>query len=147
MCSIAFGLRWQCVRIFSLIPSGFSTSTCLLRLLTCLGNFLVSPVTQTGDSTFLIVLLATAIGFNYGANLCLFPAFAKDLYGLKNFGMNYGILFTAWGVGGFFLSRVQQMLKASSGDFGSSFLLGAALLGLGSGLTLMIEKPKKGVLA
>ena len=108
---------------------------------------LAIPVTQTGDSTFLIVLLATAIGFNYGANLCLFPAFAKDLYGLKNFGMNYGILFTAWGVGGFILSRVQQMLKASSGDFGSSFLLGAALLGLGAGLTLMIEKPKKGVLA
>jgi len=108
---------------------------------------LAIPVTQTGDSTFLIVLLATAIGFNYGANLCLFPAFAKDLYGLKNFGMNYGILFTAWGVGGFFLSRVQQMLKASSGDFGSSFLLGAALLGLGAGLTLIIEKPKKGVLA
>jgi MFS family permease len=108
---------------------------------------LAIPVTQTGDSTFLIVLLATAIGFNYGANLCLFPAFAKDLYGLKNFGMNYGILFTAWGVGGFVLSRVQQMLKASSGDFGSSFLLGAALLGLGAGLTLMIEKPKKGVLA
>ena len=108
---------------------------------------LAIPVTQTGDSTFLIVLLATAIGFNYGANLCLFPAFVKDLYGLKNFGMNYGILFTAWGVGGFVLSRVQQMLKASSGDFGSSFLLGAALLGLGAGLTLMIEKPKKGVLA
>jgi hypothetical protein len=108
---------------------------------------LAIPVTQTGDSTFLIVLLATAIGFNYGANLCLFPAFAKDLYGLKNFGMNYGIVFTAWGVGGFVLSRVQQMLKASSGDFGSSFLLGAALLGLGAGLTLMIEKPKKGVLA
>ena len=108
---------------------------------------LAIPVTQTGDSTFLIVLLATAIGFNYGANLCLFPAFAKDLYGLRNFGMNYGILFTAWGVGGFVLSRVQQMLKASSGDFGSSFLLGATLLGLGAGLTLMIEKPKKGVLA
>ena len=39
-----------------------------------------------------IVLLATLIGFNYGANLSLFPSFTKDLWGLKNFGMNYGIL-------------------------------------------------------
>jgi len=50
-----------------------------------------------------IVLVATLIGFNYGANLSLFPSFTKDLWGLKSFGVNYGILFTAWGVGGFAL--------------------------------------------
>lgn len=105
------------------------------------------PITSAGDSVFLIVFLATAIGFNYGANLCIFPAFTKDLYGLKNFGINYGIVFTAWGVGGFFFSRVQQMLKASSGDFRSSFVVGAVLLGAGATLTLLMEKPKKGVLA
>jgi len=47
--------------------------------------------------------VATLIGFNYGANLSLFPSFTKDLWGLKSFGVNYGILFTAWGVGGFAL--------------------------------------------
>jgi len=78
-------------------------------------------VSGKGCTALLIVLAATAIGFNYGANLSLFPSLTKDLWGLRNFGMNYGCLFTAWGVGGFVLSRLQQMLKASSGGFTSSF--------------------------
>jgi MFS transporter, OFA family, oxalate/formate antiporter len=88
----------------------------------------------------LIVLVATLIGFNYGANLTLFPSFTKDLWGLSNFGMNYGILFTAWGVGGLVLSRLQQMLTASSGgSYTSSFITAGVLLLLGSVLVLAIK--------
>ena len=98
------------------------------------------PITSTsGGAKYLIVLVATFIGFNYGANLSLFPSLAKDLWGLKNFGMNYGCLFTAWGVGGFVLSRLQQMLKASSGSFDSSFIAAGLLLILGAGLTFLIN--------
>jgi len=50
-------------------------------------------------------------GGNYGANLTLFPAASKDYFGLKNFGLNYGILFTAWGLGGFLLSQLKGFLK------------------------------------
>ena len=100
---------------------------------------LAVPVTESGNFPMLIVFLATAIGFNYGANLALFPAFTKDLYGLKNFGVNYGILFTAWGVGGFVLSRVQQMLKASSGTFTSSFVTASVLLLVAAGLASRLK--------
>ena len=100
---------------------------------------LAVPVTESGNLPMLIVFLATAIGFNYGANLALFPAFTKDLYGLKNFGVNYGILFTAWGVGGFVLSRVQQMLKASSGTFTSSFVTASVLLLVAAGLASRLK--------
>ena len=53
--------------------------------------------------------------------------------------MNYGVLFTAWGVGGFVLSRVQQMLKASSGNFNSSFIAAGSLLVVGAVLTLLLK--------
>ena len=89
------------------------------------------------------MLVATFIGFNYGANLSLFPSITKDLWGLKNFGMNYGCLFTAWGVGGFALSRLQQMLKASSGSFNSSFITAGILLVIGAGLTLFLAPATK----
>jgi MFS family permease len=103
--------------------------------------FIAIPVTKSTDGAkYIIVLVATLIGFNYGANLSLFPSFAKDLWGLKNFGMNYGILFTAWGAGST-LSSVAQRLKASSGSFDSSFQTAAALLIAGAFLTLFI-KPK-----
>jgi nitrate/nitrite transporter NarK len=103
--------------------------------------FIAIPVTNSTDGAkYIIVLVATMIGFNYGANLSLFPSFAKDLWGLKNFGMNYGILFSAWGAGSM-LSSVAQRLKASSGSFDSSFQTAAALLIAGAALTFFI-KPK-----
>jgi nitrate/nitrite transporter NarK len=103
--------------------------------------FLAIPVVSTkGMSAWIIVLVATLIGFNYGSNLSLFPAYTKDLWGLKNFGMNYGILFTAWGVGGFVLSRLQQMLTSQNGgSFTSSFAVAGGLLLVGAALTLRIK--------
>ena len=107
--------------------------------------FLAIPVTSSAHGErFTIVLLATFIGFNYGANLSLFPSLTKDFWGLKNFGMNYGCLFTAWGVGGFVLSRLQQMLKAGSGSFSSSFLTAGVLLIIGAFLTLLMKSRHPG---
>ncbi len=79
-------------------------------------------------SAALLVLIATMIGFNYGANLSLFPAITKDFWGIKNFGANYGVLFTAWGVGGFVLGRASEMMKATTGDFTLSFGVAGILL-------------------
>lgn len=102
----------------------------------------IQMVNSQNISPVLIVLLATLIGFNYGANLSLFPSLTKDLYGLKSFGMNYGVLFTAWGVGGFVLSRLSQMLSAATGNFNTSFIISAVLLSIGALLTLKIEKTR-----
>jgi OFA family oxalate/formate antiporter-like MFS transporter len=93
-------------------------------------------------SALLIVLLATFIGFNYGANLALFPSIAKDLWGIKAYGVNYGILFTAWGVGGFVMSKVSQMLNATTGSMTSSFVIAAILLGISGMLTLTLGAKK-----
>jgi MFS transporter, OFA family, oxalate/formate antiporter len=121
-------------------------ATLTLVLLIQAGLMLAAiPITGAASGTkIMIVLLATFIGFNYGANLSLFPSYTKDLWGLKNFGMNYGVLFTAWGMGGFVLSRVQQMLFAGSGNFNSSFISAAVLLGLGVLLTFLL-KPSKDI--
>ena len=117
-------------------------ATLLLVLLAqALLMFLAIPVAGTkGVAGWLIVLLATLIGFNYGAKLALFPSYTKDLWGLKSFGVNYGILFTAWGVGGFVLSRLQQMLTSQSGgSFTSSFAVAGVLLLAGAALTMSIR--------
>lgn len=103
--------------------------------------FLAMVFAGSASSALMLVAVAALIGANYGANLAIFPSIAKDLYGLKNFGVNYGLLFTAWGVGGFVLARVSQMLKASSGNFSSSFLTAGILLLAGAGLTLLLKSP------
>ena len=91
------------------------------------------------SSAIILVLLATFIGFNYGTNLSLFPSLTKDNWGLKNFGTNYGIVFTAWGMGGFVMGRLSQMLVASTGGYTSSFLIATGLLIVGAALTFILE--------
>jgi nitrate/nitrite transporter NarK len=95
------------------------------------------------NNIILIVLLATFIGFNYGSNLTIFPGITKDLWGMKKFGANYGLLYTSWGVGGFVLSRVSQMIKAATGSLEYSFWLAGVLLAVGSILLIFFERLMK----
>jgi OFA family oxalate/formate antiporter-like MFS transporter len=121
---------------------GRRTTLTLVLLFQAALMFAAIPVTSAkGASSWTVVSLATLIGFNYGANLSLFPSFTKDLWGLKGFGMNYGILFTAWGVGGLVLSRLQQTLTAKSGgNFTSSFVTAGSLLIVGVLLAFVLAK-------
>lgn len=103
--------------------------------------FIALAVVNSG-SAVLLVLLATFIGFNYGSNLCLFPSFAKDYWGIKNYGLNYGVLFTAWGVGGFVMGKVSEMLNAQPGGMGKSFMLAGLLCAGGAALTIFLAELK-----
>jgi nitrate/nitrite transporter NarK len=119
---------------------GRSATLMIMLLFQALLMFASIPVMGSASaSAFALVMLATLIGFNYGTNLSLFPSLTKDFWGLKNFGINYGIVFTAWGVGGFVMSRISQMLKASSGSFTSSFIFAGALLVIGAALSLTLK--------
>lgn len=100
--------------------------------------FVAIPVVGAAHpSATLLVVVATLIGFNYGTNLALFPAITKDLWGLKNFGANYGLLFTAWGIGGFVLGRASEMMKAATGDFSLSFGVAGILLAVATVLLMV----------
>jgi OFA family oxalate/formate antiporter-like MFS transporter len=103
--------------------------------------FIAMAVVNSG-SAVLLVLLASFIGFNYGSNLCLFPSFAKDYWGTKNYGLNYGALFTAWGVGGFVMGKVSEMINAQPGGLGKSFMLSGILLAGGAALTIFLAELK-----
>lgn len=103
--------------------------------------FLAMAVVNSG-SAVLLVLLASFIGFNYGSNLCLFPSFAKDYWGTKNYGLNYGVLFTAWGVGGFVMGKVSEMINAQPGGLGKSFMLSGILLVAGAAMTIFLAELK-----
>jgi MFS transporter, OFA family, oxalate/formate antiporter len=102
----------------------------------------IAMAVVNSNSAVLLVLLATFIGFNYGSNLCLFPSFAKDYWGSKNYGLNYGALFTAWGVGGFVMGKVSEMLNAQPGGLGKSFMLAGVLCVAGAAMTIFLAELK-----
>jgi len=103
--------------------------------------FAAIPVVGS-ESAALLVLLASLIGFNYGSNLTLFPSFAKDYWGFKNYGLNYGVLFSAWGVGGFVMGRVSEMMNAQPGGLNKSFILAGTCLASGVILTFFLREKK-----
>lgn len=122
---------------------GRMATLCIVFAFQAVLMFAAIPLVGAGHSNaVLIVLLATFIGFNYGANLSLFPSFSKDYWGLKNYGLNYGLLFTAWGVGGFVMGRVSEMLNTSTGSFTTSFTLAGSLLIAGAVLSLALRPAK-----
>jgi OFA family oxalate/formate antiporter-like MFS transporter len=95
----------------------------------------------TPTQIVLLVLAATLIGFNYGTNLAIFPSATKDYFGMKNFGVNYGLVFTSWGVGGFVFPRVSQMIVAYSNSPRMAYILASGLLLIGAVLALMTKSP------
>ena len=89
-----------------------------------------------GNYAIALLLAVLLIGACYGANLTLFPAATKDQFGLKSFGLNYGIMFTAWGVGGLILPRVAGMVKDITGKEDIAFYIASALMVCGALLAL-----------
>jgi OFA family oxalate/formate antiporter-like MFS transporter len=114
----------------------------LLAMLSFQGLVITSLLFIGQQQALLLVLAATLIGFNYGTNLSLFPSATKDYFGLKNFGANYGLVFTAWGVGGFIFPRVSQMIVAKTGSPEAAYIMAAFLLFLSAGLSIATQPPK-----
>lgn len=115
----------------------------LILIFQTLLMFTAYLVVGEGTSALVIVLLATFIGFNYGTNLSLFPSFTKSYWGMKNFGLNYGVLMSAWGLGGFVFSNLSQVLYANSGSHSLSFIIAGVCLIVCIALTSYVFKMEK----
>jgi OFA family oxalate/formate antiporter-like MFS transporter len=92
-------------------------------------------------SVAVLAAVSALIGANYGANLALFPSITKDYYGLKNFGVNYGLVFTAWGIGGFLLSLLAGKLKDWYSNYHYACYTAAVLLVLAAVVTFAVRPP------
>jgi OFA family oxalate/formate antiporter-like MFS transporter len=97
------------------------------------GSFLASEVT--------VGLIAALIGANYGANLSLFPSITKDFYGLKNFGVNYGLVFTAWGAGGFVLAMVAGWVYDATKSFNFAYYCAVGILVVAAAVVFLLKAP------
>jgi nitrate/nitrite transporter NarK len=111
------------------------------------GLMLVLRTGLTDMTAFVVVSML--LGFNYGACLSVFPSAVKDNFGLKNFGINYGLVFTAWGVGGFvfplFAGKLFEAAKKNTGtgSYDDAYLTAAAVLVLAAGLTFLTRTVEK----
>jgi OFA family oxalate/formate antiporter-like MFS transporter len=89
----------------------------------------------------ILAIVSALMGANYGANLALYPSVTKDYYGLKNFGVNYGLVFTAWGIGGFALSLLAGKLYDRDQTFTVACYVAAGLLIVAAVVAIFLRPP------
>ncbi len=87
--------------------------------------------------------------FAFGGYLALMPALTADYYGPKNVGANYGLVFTAFGVSGFFVPRyfatiVDAAKKAGhiAAGYDQVYLILAGMAAAGGLLALALRAPR-----
>lgn len=122
---------------------GGSLSDKIGRLKTMMIFFAVQSVNMLMFSTYTTTLgisIGTAIaGLSYGSLLCLFPSVIADYYGVKNFGGNYGVLFTAWGVSGVIGPIIAGTVVDMTGSFTLSYTISSVLLGIALVMAFFIK--------
>jgi MFS family permease len=94
----------------------------------------------TNEFTLIIGTAVAALG--YGTLLAVFPSITAEYYGLKNYGTNYGVLYTAWGIGGAIGAGIVGYSMTMGGDYNNAYLISAAMMGVCVALTF-ITKPVK----
>ena len=95
------------------------------------------------DAT-LFYLLVLAVYWCYGTQLSVFASTTADFYGTRNLGMNYGALFTAWGVAGIIGPIVAARTFDAFGDYRFAFYAAGGLSLVAFGLLLAAGAPTRG---
>jgi OFA family oxalate/formate antiporter-like MFS transporter len=118
---------------------------------------------KLGQSEVGLIVGACIIGFNFGGNFALFPAATADFFGNKSVGMNYGWMFTAYGIGGIAMPLVAGYFKDAAALLAKGapsltmqtvtqawtppFLIGGVICILAALISLMAKPPQKSVKA
>jgi OFA family oxalate/formate antiporter-like MFS transporter len=72
-------------------------------------------------------LLVALVYWCYGTQLSVFASTTADFYGTRHLGMNYGVLFTAWGVAGILGPAIGATVFDRFGDYRYAFFTASAL--------------------
>ncbi|MDW7650917.1 MAG: OFA family MFS transporter [Bacillota bacterium] len=115
------------------------------RKMTLVGIFMVQVFCFAFFAQFttpLTMFIGTAfVALTFGGMLSLFPSIACDYFGVKNMGLNYGLIFTAWGAGGVFGPLLGGITRDLTGTYTASFTVSAIISALGILLALLTRAP------
>jgi len=80
------------------------------------------------------------VGLTFGGFLALYPAITADFYGTKNLGINYGIIFTAYGAGAVLGPLMAGYFKTFANSYVPAFYVAGSLAFVGIILALFVKR-------
>jgi OFA family oxalate/formate antiporter-like MFS transporter len=127
------------------ILSGWMSDT-LGRLRTLQIMVLISAVAMPAlfllrEHAFPFFVLIFVVYWCYGTQLSLFASTTADFYGTRNLGLNYGVLFTAWGAAGTLGPAIAGRVYDRFGDYRYAFFAAAAFAVIALGALIAAKTP------
>ncbi|MEM3626925.1 MAG: OFA family MFS transporter [Candidatus Bathyarchaeia archaeon] len=108
----------------------------LIFAVCCGALFISSFIYESAVFTLGIIL----VGLSFGGFLAIYPALTSDYYGIKNLGVNYGIIFTAYGAGGILGPIMAGYFRTYANSYAPSFYIAGALALVGIILTFLTKR-------
>jgi len=118
------------------------TQTMILAFLLQAGNMFAFA---KYNNPALLIFGSAFTGLCYGTIFTLMPAATADFYGVRNLGVNYGLLFTAFGVAGVIGPVLGGRIRDELGSWNYAFTIAGTLLLMGAALAAGIKPPKQAV--
>ena len=113
----------------------------VLRLMIGISAVAMPILYFVGGNITLLLLMIFAVYWCYGTQLSVNASTTSDFWGTKNAGINYGILFTAWGVAGIIGPRIGGRLFDTYKDYQVAFYTAAVLCVVALVAELLARRP------
>src|SRR6266545_4817480 len=114
----------------------------VLRLMIGISAVAMPLLYLTGKNVALLYVMVFVVYWCYGTQLSVNASTTSDFWGTKNAGINYGLLFTSWGVAGIIGPRIGGALFDRYGDYQAAFYIAAALAAVAFISELLARRPK-----
>jgi OFA family oxalate/formate antiporter-like MFS transporter len=131
-------------RIFSGWMSDALGRLNVLRLMIGISAVAMFILPHTGgvmDVPIFLYVMVFIVYWCYGTQLSVNASTTSDFWGTKNAGINYGLLFTSWGVAGFIGPRIGGKLFDKFGNYKAAFYTAAVLAIVALLFELMARRP------
>ena len=112
-----------------------------MTLMFLLQGVMMFILIKMGGSGVLLAIASAWVGFNFGGNFALFPSATADYYGTKNVGVNYGFVFTAYGVAGIIGPILGGKVFDLTGSYLWAFIPTGILCVIAGGIALLLKHP------
>ena len=113
----------------------------VLRLMIAISAVAMPLLYIAGGNPALLFVMVFVIYWCYGTQLSVNASTTSDFWGTKNAGINYGLLFTAWGVAGLIGPRIAGTLFDKYQNYQAAFYWAAGLAVVALVAELLARRP------
>lgn len=114
----------------------------VLRLMIGISMVAMPVLYMTGGSVGALYVVVFVVYWCYGTQLSVNGSATADFWGTRNAGLNYGMLFTAWGVAGIIGPRIGGVLFDKYKNYEMAFYAAAVLAAVALLSELAARRPQ-----